>query len=108
MSTILENCESSRCLIHFTMWSCENEYVEFIAKRGVNCAHSIIGNNLRLLSREYGVTIDTLGQVKLKSNTCSIEDMAAVQAIRDINFGTIPGFFTEEDLNILLHDLCEL
>ena len=90
------------------MWSCDNEYVNFIAKKGIHCAQSIIGNNLRLLSREYGVTFDTLGHVKLQSNMCSNDDMAAIQAIRAIHTKTIPGFFTEEDLHILLTDLCEL
>ena len=101
--------------LYVTMWSCDIEYVNFIAKKGIHCGQSIIGNNLRLLSRKYRVTFDTLGHIKLQSNMlnvhlimCSNEDMVAIQAITDMNSKTIPDFFTEEDFHILLNDLCDL
>jgi hypothetical protein len=94
--------------LYITMWKSSNEHVSFIAKRGRSCAHSIIGSNLRTLSREYSTPIESLPQTKLRSNICSQQDLTTVAAVKDIVHGNLPVFFTSEERTQMLHELCEM
>ena len=92
--------------MYLTMLQSSNDHVSFVARRGRVCAHSIIGSNLRMLSRDYSVPIDSLGLVRLRS-PCNIQDMSTVQAIRDCLNGQLPDFFTEAENKELFINLCE-
>jgi hypothetical protein len=93
--------------LYSAMLKSDNEHVEFVAKRGRQCARSIIGSNLRVLSRDYNTSVDSLAQTRLQSNTCSLEDISTIQAMKDIISGQLPDFLTSEEAKVLLCRLCE-
>ena len=60
-----------------------------------------------MLSCEYSLPIDRLAHVRLRSQTCNIQDMSTIQAIRDCLNGQLPDFFTQAENKELVIDLCE-
>jgi hypothetical protein len=89
-----------------TMRAGENDHVRLIATFGRTSADSIIGTNLRLLSREYSVDIDKLCGAKLKSNSSSNAELCTIQAIKDIIYGKLDGFLSKELRTQVLNELC--
>ena len=59
-----------------------------------------------LLCRENNFPIDSLAKYKLQSNICSYQDLATIQAVKDIMAGHIPDFLADEKRLSLL-GLCE-
>ena len=93
--------------MHHKMLVSENPHISFIARRGQSCAHTIIGTNLSLLSRQYDIPVPNLLNVRLQSNALTESDNSTVQAVKDTIQGLLPDFFTSEEIGELLTKLCQ-
>ena len=92
--------------LYNTMLQSDNDHISYIARIGINNAQSIIGSNLKLLSREYEIPTGNLHQHKLKSNACDQDGLAAVRAVKDCLEKCLPAFLTPEDQSHLMTELC--
>ena len=81
-----------------------NKLVKFIAHMAQNSWHSIIQRNLRLIAKETGNTVTDILSVKnlnIKKYDCSAEDLAAIEAIRELRRAEI-NVLEENEINELL------
>ena len=92
--------------LYNTMLQSDNDHISYVARIGINNAQSIIGSNLKLLSREYSIPIDNLHRHKLRSNACDLNGLACVRAVKDCLQKCLPAFLTPEDQSHLLKELC--
>ena len=87
-----------------TMVESDNKLVKFIANMALNSCHSIIQRNLRFIAKETGNTVTDILSVKnlnIKKYDCSAEDLAAIEAIRELRGAEI-NVLEENEINELL------
>ena len=90
-----------------TMISSTNEIVNFIAAMCIKSKDSIMGQNLEKISCETNIDISQVlsgRPLELAKFDCSIEDHAAIQAIKDLRDNSIS--FPESDIHCFITFLC--
>jgi len=90
------------------MLGCDNKICNFIAHQGSRDADSIIGSNLRYISRMMNTSISEILQAPYLPRMTSIlndNDKCTVQAINELRSLSISGF-GEEDIKTFVNFLC--
>ena len=81
-----------------TMSKCDNEICNFIVQRGIHNADSIIGSNLRQISRVTKLEVSKLLQQTYlpRMYTLTIDERCAIKCVTELRTNEIDGYTEEE------------